>query len=58
MTSITMQHVKSDTKTVRQLLDDIKYKIDFFQKDYKWQTKRTPKETILLGDIGDESNEE
>ena len=34
------EQIKADAKTVRELLDKVKYKIDFFQREYKWQFKQ------------------
>jgi len=34
------EQIKADAKTVRELLDKVKYKIDFFQREYKWQLKQ------------------
>jgi len=34
------EQIKSDAKTIRELLDKAKYKIDFFQREYKWQFKQ------------------
>ncbi len=35
-------------KTVRQLLDNVKYTIDYYQREYKWQAKNI---TELLSDL-------
>ena len=40
MASSHAEHIKADAKTVRELLDKVKYKIDFFQREYKWQFKQ------------------
>ncbi|MCB8978613.1 MAG: DUF262 domain-containing protein [Ardenticatenaceae bacterium] len=37
-------------KTVRQLLDNVKYTIDYYQREYKWQAKNI---TELLSDLED-----
>ena len=40
MSSSRIEQIKADAKTVRELLDKVKYKIDFFQREYKWQLKQ------------------
>lgn len=35
-----MREIKAQTRTVRELLSDTKYSIDYYQREYKWQTKQ------------------
>jgi len=48
MTLTTTAAIKSDAKTVRQILDKTKYEIDVFQREYKWQRKHVEQ---LLADL-------
>ena len=55
----TNQHKQSPDitgreKTVRQLLDNVKYTIDYYQREYKWQTKNIIE---LLSDLEDKFND-
>ena len=34
-----MKRISGEAKTIRQLLKDEKYAIDYYQREYKWQTK-------------------
>ena len=34
-----MKEIQGDAKTIRQLLSGNKYAIDYYQREYKWQTK-------------------
>lgn len=34
-----MNEIHADDKTVRQVLDKVKYIVDFFQREYRWQRK-------------------
>ncbi len=38
--AVHTENIKADAKTVRELLDKVKYKIDFFQREYKWEAKQ------------------
>ena len=44
-----MREIRGDAKTIRQLLGGAKYAIDYYQREYKWQTKHV---TELLDDLG------
>lgn len=35
-----MQEIRGDAKTIRQLLGGARYAIDYYQREYKWQTKQ------------------
>src|ERR1700733_5277973 len=35
-----MRGVRGKAKTVRELLKGVKYSIDYYQREYKWQTKQ------------------
>jgi len=35
-----MKEVRGEAKTIRQLLSGTRYGIDYYQRDYKWQTKQ------------------
>lgn len=35
-----MREIQAKTRSVRELLSDIKYGIDYYQREYKWQTKQ------------------
>lgn len=35
-----MKRIQGDVKTIRQLLSGMKYSIDFYQREYKWQSKQ------------------
>lgn len=43
-----MREIRGDAKTIRQLLGGAKYSIDYYQREYKWQTKQV---TELLDDL-------
>lgn len=43
-----MKEIRGDAKTIRQLLNGAKYAIDYYQRDYKWQTKQVQE---LLDDL-------
>lgn len=45
-----MREIRGDAKTIRQLLGGAKYAIDYYQREYKWQTKHI---TELLNDLAD-----
>src|SRR5690242_10974978 len=34
-----MREILGKAKTVRELLDGVKYSIDYYQREYKWQAK-------------------
>ncbi len=35
-----MQEIQGKTRTVRELLNGAKYGIDYYQREYKWQSKQ------------------
>jgi uncharacterized protein with ParB-like and HNH nuclease domain len=35
-----MQEIQGKTRTVRELLSGAKYGIDYYQREYKWQSKQ------------------
>lgn len=45
-----MREIRGDAKTVRSLLSGVKYGIDYYQREYKWQTKQVLE---LLQDLAD-----
>src|SRR3990170_4301007 len=45
-----MREIRGDAKSIRQLLGGAKYAIDYYQREYKWQTKQV---TELLDDLAD-----
>lgn len=34
-----MQEIQGKTRTVQELLGNAKYGIDYYQREYQWQTK-------------------
>ena len=46
--SNTINVVESDAKTIRAVLDNVKYSIDVFQREYKWEKKQIRQ---LLSDL-------
>jgi hypothetical protein len=45
-----MKKIDGEAHTIRKLLSGAKYSIDYYQREYKWQTKQTLE---LLGDLAD-----
>ena len=45
-----MREIRGEAKTIRQLLSGTRYAIDYYQREYKWQTKQVRE---LLDDLGD-----
>ena len=43
-----MNKIGARSKSVRELLDGVKYGIDYYQREYKWTTKQI---TELLQDL-------
>jgi uncharacterized protein with ParB-like and HNH nuclease domain len=43
-----MKEIRGDAKTIRQLLSGAKYTIDYYQREYKWETKQLQE---LLDDL-------
>jgi hypothetical protein len=43
-----MREIRGDAKTVRQLLGGARYAIDYYQREYRWQTKQV---TELIDDL-------
>lgn len=35
-----MRMVNGKAKTVREMLQDAKYSVDYFQREYQWQAKQ------------------
>ena len=35
-----MREINSDAKTIRQLLDDVRYDLDYYQREYVWTDKQ------------------
>ncbi len=40
MTDRKMNEIRADDKTIRDVLDKVKYIVDFFQREYRWQRKQ------------------
>ena len=38
-----MREILGKAKTVRELLKGVKYAIDYYQREYKWQEKQMPR---------------
>ncbi|MFM2432428.1 MAG: hypothetical protein RLZZ511_3642 [Cyanobacteriota bacterium] len=45
-----MREIRGEARTIRQLLSGSKYAIDYYQREYKWQTKQVVE---LLEDLAD-----
>ncbi|MYK19901.1 DUF262 domain-containing protein, partial [Candidatus Poribacteria bacterium] len=45
-----MTKIKSRTKTIRELLANTKYYLDYYQREYVWQSENV---TELIGDLTD-----
>lgn len=45
-----MKEIRGDAKTIRQLLGGAKYAIDYYQREYKWETKHVSE---LINDLAD-----
>jgi hypothetical protein len=43
-----MREIRGDAKTIRQLLGGARYAIDYYQREYKWQTRQV---TELIDDL-------
>lgn len=43
-----MKRILGEAKTIRQLLSGAKYSIDYYQREYKWETKQVQE---LIGDL-------
>lgn len=43
-----MQEIRASAKNVRALLSGVKYTVDYFQREYKWETKQV---TELIDDL-------
>lgn len=46
-----MQDIRGEAKTIRQLLSGTRYAVDYYQREYKWQTKQVRE---LIQDLTDE----
>mgnify|MGYP000538046990 CR=1 FL=1 len=49
-----MQEIRGDAKNILALLGNAKYAIDYYQREYRWQTKQVLE---LLDDLGDKFRE-
>lgn len=49
-----MKEIRGDAKTVRALLSGAKYAIDYYQREYRWESKQI---TELLDDLSDKFQE-
>src|SRR5688572_27565366 len=49
-----MKEIRGDSKNVRGLLSGAKYAIDYYQREYRWQTKHVAE---LLDDLADKFRE-
>ncbi len=45
-----MREIHGDARTVREILHGVKYAIDYYQREYKWQEKQIQE---LVGDLTD-----
>ncbi len=45
-----MKEIRGDAKSIRQLLSGAKYSIDYYQREYKWETKHVSE---LINDLTD-----
>jgi uncharacterized protein with ParB-like and HNH nuclease domain len=45
-----MQEIRGEAKAIRQLLSGTRYTIDYYQREYKWQSKQVLE---LLADLAD-----
>jgi hypothetical protein len=45
-----VREIRGDAKTIRQLLGGAKYAIDYYQREYRWQTKHVSE---LINDLAD-----
>jgi len=45
-----MKEIRGDAKNIRALLGEAKYAIDYYQREYRWQTKQISE---LLDDLAD-----
>jgi uncharacterized protein with ParB-like and HNH nuclease domain len=50
-----MREILGKAKTVRELLKGVKYSIDYYQREYKWQEKQIRE---LVDDLSDKFQEE
>ena len=50
-----MKRIDGDAKTIRQLLSGAKYSIDYYQREYRWETKQV---TELLEDLVDKFDDD
>jgi Protein of unknown function DUF262/Protein of unknown function (DUF1524) len=50
-----MNRIDGDAKTIRQLLSGAKYTIDYYQREYRWETKQV---TELLEDLVDKFDDD
>lgn len=45
-----MREIRGDAKTIKKLLSDAKYSVDYYQREYRWETKHV---TELIGDLSE-----
>ena len=45
-----MKEIRGDAKSIRSLLSGAKYAIDYYQREYKWETKQVIE---LMNDLAD-----
>jgi uncharacterized protein with ParB-like and HNH nuclease domain len=50
-----VREILGKAKTVRELLKGVKYSVDYYQRDYKWQEKQIRE---LIDDLTDKFQEE
>ena len=50
-----MKEIRGDAKSVRQLLSGAKYAVDYYQREYKWETKQVAE---LIDDLSDKFRED
>lgn len=46
-----MREIRGDAKSIRALLSGAKFSVDYYQREYRWQTKQI---TELLDDLSEE----
>jgi uncharacterized protein with ParB-like and HNH nuclease domain len=45
-----MREIRGDAKNIRALLGGAKFSIDYYQREYRWETKQV---TELINDLSD-----
>ena len=46
-----MREIQGQARTVRELLKGVKYSVDYYQREYKWQEKQI-RELIIIRVVG------